>query len=86
MGWTYQNKIQCPVLPRVSWILRVWILKICTYLGLQERKKTTTEKSLSVKRRSQMVGVVTTGWDIGHPKKRTKGVLAIVSELAQKAF
>jgi hypothetical protein len=58
---------------------------VMTDLGLQERKETTTKQGFAIKRGSQMVGIVTTGWNIGHPEKSTEGVLNLIRNGNSKA-
>lgn len=50
-------------------------LMINSYLSLEERQQTTTPDGLSIKRYTQMVGVVATAGNIGHPQQGAKGVL-----------
>lgn len=48
------------------------------YLGLKQGQQSTANQCLAIKRRTKMVGIVATGWDISHPEERAEGVLLSV--------
>jgi hypothetical protein len=45
------------------------------YLSLQQGEQTATKQGLSIKRRSQVVRVITAGWHISHPQKGSEGII-----------
>lgn len=62
----------------------VWVRGVeveCRILGLQEGQQTTTDQQLSVDRRTQVMGRVATGGDVGNINEGTEGFLEGVSDL-----
>lgn len=63
----------------VVWVRRVEVE--CRILGLQEGKQAATDQQLSVDRRSQVMGRVATGGNVGDINEGTEGFLEGVSGL-----
>ena len=69
----YRSRNQCPSIYIRQNDRKLFLSD--AYLSLQQGEQTTTKQGLSIKRRPQVMGIITAGWYISHPQKGSESII-----------